>query len=248
MRIELTGCTSAGKSTLAGRILRICRDQGIDAWMGYDFVLRQVRLDWIKSRLFRGLLVNLISLSVCLVTWRNYLAFYRFAIRIIAQLPSGVAWFEKLYIGRDVLKNIGIYEIIRRRASGRQLVLLDEGTLHTAHYLFVHVSVEPDIQDLSTFINLVPLPDLVVYITESESVLIERTLERGHKRIPDRSYASTQRFIKRAVAIFDRLGQQSALEGRWMVVDSQRSNIVGQDDPDIAALSVALKIAMIHEE
>src|SRR5262245_2169683 len=128
MRIEFIGCTGAGKSTLTSRILRVCRAQGIDAWMGYDFVLRQVRLDWVESKLVRGLLVNLISVFVCLGAWRSNLAFYRFTIRAISRLPASVSWFERFYIGRDVLKNIGMHEIIRRRASTQQLILLDEGT------------------------------------------------------------------------------------------------------------------------
>jgi len=242
MRIEFIGCTGAGKSTLTSQILRVCRAQGIDAWMGYDFVLRQVRLDWIESKLIRGLLVNLISLCVCLVAWRRHLAFCRFTIRTISRLPASVGWFERLYTGRDVLKNIGMYEIIRRRASAQQLVLLDEGTLHTAHYLFAHVAAEPNIGDVSTFAGLVPLPDIVVYVIQSESVLIERTLARGHKRIPDRSYASVERFIKRAGTIFEALRQQPALKGKLLVVDGQQNRIVDQDSPDSRSFALALKL------
>jgi thymidylate kinase len=248
MRIEFIGCTGAGKSTLISRILRICRAQGIDAWMGYDFVLRQVRLDWVESKLVRGLLVNLISLFVCLMAWQRHLAFYRFTIRVISRLPASVGWFERLYIGRDVLKNIGMYEIIRRRASAQQLVLLDEGTLHTAHYLFVQVAVEPNIGDISTFAGLVPLPDVVVYVTQSESILIERTLARGHKRIPDRSYTSVERFVKRARTIFEALRQQPALKDKLLVVDGQQNCIVDQDSPDSRSFALALKLvrAGIH--
>jgi hypothetical protein len=231
MRIELIGCTSAGKSTLTGRVLRICCEQGIDASMGYDFVLRQMRLDWIKNMWIRALLVNLIALFVGLVAYRKNREFYRFALGIIIRLPSAVAWSEKLHIGRNVIKNIGIDEIIRHCAANRQFVLLDEGPLQTAHYLFVHVAVEPEASDLAAFVKLVPLPDVVVYVTQNESVLIERTLQRGHKRIPDCSYANVQRFIRRAVATFDELEQQSALEGRLIAVDRQPSIIVGQGHP-----------------
>ena len=240
LQVELTGCTGAGKSTLTSRLLRMCRDQGIDAWIDYDFVLGQVRLDWIKSKLARALVVNLVSLCVCLVTWRNYREFYRFMIRVISRLP--VAWSEKLYVGRNVLKNMGIHEIIRRCASDQQIVFLDEGTLHIAHYLFVHVSVEPDTEGLSTFVELVPLPDVVVYVSQTERVLIERTLARGHKRVPIRSYAQVELFIKRAIETFEELRQQSVLQSRLIVVDSQRKIIVGQDYPKDAPFADVLKM------
>jgi len=165
--------------------------------------------------------VNLIALFVGLATWRRNLAFYRFVLRTIVRLPWAVAWPERLHIGRNVVKNIGIHEIVRRRAADRQIVLLDEGPLQTAHYLFVHVAGELDTSDLAAFIRLVPLPDVVVYVSQNEYVLIERTLRRGHKRISVRSYANVQRFIRRAVAIFDELEHQSALGGRLVAVDAQ---------------------------
>ncbi len=240
MQIEFIGCTSAGKSTLVNHILQICRDQGLDAWLDYDFVLGQVRLEWVKSKLARAVLVNLVSLLVGLATWRNNRKFCRFALEAISQLP--VTWFERLYLGRDVLKNLGIYEIVRRRGSDRQVILVDEGTLQTAHYLFVHAAAEPSAADLSTFIRLVPLPDVVVYVAQAEPVLIERTLKRGHRRIPDRSYTQVKRFIKRAMEIFEKLREQALLQSRLIVMDSQQQVIVGRDYSAVPPFSVTAEI------
>ncbi len=242
MQIELMGCTGAGKSTLARGILQACREQGIDAWMGDDFVLKQVRLNWVKSHLARTIWVDVCSLLACLVSWRNNLEFYRFTIRIVWRLPVAVGWFEKLNIVRNVLKKIGIYEIIRRRSSDQQVVLVDEGTLLAAHNLFVHVSVEPNAGDLSTFVRLAPRPDVAVYVMQPESVLIERTLARGHKRIPDRSYARVERFVKRAVETFDKIVRQSLPEGRFLVLDAQQNIIVSQGYPNDPPFAIALKI------
>ena len=185
--------------------------------------------------------MNLISLFVGLMAYRKNREFYRFALGIIIRLPSAVVWSEKLQIGRNVVKNIGIDEIIRRRAADRQIVLLDEGPLQTAHYLFVNVAIEPDASDVASFIGIVPLPDMVVYVTQNETVLIERTLRRGHKRIPDRSYANVQRFIRRAVAIFDELEHQSTLAERLIVVDHPPSS-AGQVRPTDPLYDAALRI------
>ncbi len=217
-QIEFIGCTGAGKSTLVNHILQICRDQRIDAWLDYDFVLRQVRLEWVKSKLARALLVNLVALLVGLATWRNNRKFCRFTIDVISRMP--VTWFEKLYLGRDVLKNLGIYEIVRRRGSDQQVILVDEGTLQTAHYLFVHAAVEPGVADLSTFVRLVPLPDVVVYVPETEPVLIQRTLKRGHRRIPDQSDAQAKLFIERAMETFEGLRGQSILKSKLLIAES----------------------------
>lgn len=246
--IEFIGCTGAGKSTLTGRLLRQCRDRGLDAWMGYDFVLRQVRLEWVKGRAPRGLIVSLVALCACQATWRSNRQFFRFVFQAIWRLPAEVAWLEKLDICRNVLKNIGIYEIIRRRAGDRQVVLLDEGPLQTAHYLFVHVSVEPNMADLATFIGLAPLPDAVVYVTESEAVLAERTLARGHKRIPAGSQAHVRRFVRRAVEVFDSLAQRLALAGGLLVVENGRARVAGLAEPDDRPLALALQMALLLED
>lgn len=242
MQIELIGCTSAGKSTLARGILQAGREQGIDTLMGDDFVLEQVHLNWVKRRLARTLCVDFVLLSACLMTWRDHLEFYRFATRIIWQLPGGVAWVEKLNIARNVLKKIGVIEIVRRRGSTRQIVLVDEGTLHTAHYLFVHVSVVPNIKELSTFVRLVPKPDVVLHVRQDEAVLIERTLARGHKRIPEGSHAMVERFVKRAIDAFDNLVQQLTLEGGLSAVDGRQDLFVARGYESDPLFAIALKI------
>lgn len=231
MLIELIGCTSAGKSTLARDILRACRERDIELLMGDDFVLKQVRLDWVKGSLARTLLMDLLLSFVCLVTWQNNLEFCAFAGQIILRLPIGR--LEKLNMARNVLKKIGVYEIIRRRGSDQQVVLVDEGTLHAAHYLFVHVSVPPNASDVATFARLAPLPDVAIYVRQSEVVLIERTLKRGHKRIPDCSYAKVEIFIKRAVETFDKLVEQPMIERRLLVVDNQRQHCIRPDEEQL---------------
>lgn len=232
MQIELIGCTSAGKSTLARDILLACREQGLDIFLGEDFVLKQFRLNWIKSDLLRRLLVNLAALFAGLVTWHNNRNFYSFASQILSQLPIPRA--ERLNLLRNVLKKLGISEIVRARRKGQQIVLLDEGVLHIAHNLFVHVAAGPKTDAISDFVKLIPLPDVVVYIRQPESTLIERIVKRGHGRIADPSYENVARFVRRAVATFDTLAQEPAVENKLLVVDGVRrvtSVANEQDDP-----------------
>jgi deoxyadenosine/deoxycytidine kinase len=266
MQIELTGCTSAGKSTLASLIRQVCQERGTDVLASSDFVLEHFRAGWVKSRVLRTLLLDLFSLSVCLATWRRNFEFYIFAIRTISRLP--VAPFEKLNLARNVLKKIGIYEIIRGRSSDQSdeihtgpiattshpttsaasqpIVLVDEGTLHAAHNLFVHISAEAKACDLETFIRLVPLPDVVVYVTQSESVLIDRTMRRGHKRIPEHSPDKTQIFIQRGINVFDQLMRGLALQRGLQVVESQPNIVVAYSHQNDAGRSVATALEIVR--
>ena len=223
MQIELTGCTGAGKSTLARHLIQTYQSQGAKVLLADEFVLGQVGLNRVTHPLARTLLLDLVALPACLLTWRMHHEFYAFAIRLIRDLPA--SWFEKLNLVRNVLKKIGMYEIIRQRSDVGQVVLVDEGTVHAAHNLFVHVSAPAAVDDVLTFILLVPLPEVLVYVHQPERVLIERTLERGHKRIPDHSPASVARFVRRALEMFELLARQPVVAERWLALDSQQGTI-----------------------
>ena len=242
MQIELIGCTSAGKSTLARSILQVAREQGLYTLMADEFVLGQIHLNWVKARLARTFWMDLLFLFACLATWRKNRVFCLFTIRIIRQLPGAVPWLEKLNIARNVFKNVGIYEIVRWRSSDEQVILVDEGTLHTAHYLFVHVCAGPDASDLSTYARLVPLPGVVIRAQQDEAVLIERTLARGHKRIPNGSNENVERFVRRAVYAFDWLLRQLVVEGRLSVVDGLQEPYVAQNTQHAPLPAAALNI------
>ncbi|HZD10469.1 MAG TPA: hypothetical protein VE553_03935, partial [Candidatus Binatia bacterium] len=109
-------------------------------------------------------------------------------------------------------------QIVRDRRGEKQIVLYDEGPLHNAHNLFVHLSSEPQLDAIHRFVRLTPLPDLVVYVKEAEPVLIERIIKRGHRRIADLSAENVARFVRRATATFDELVQDPAVQRRLMVV------------------------------
>jgi hypothetical protein len=143
---------------------------------------------------------------------------------------------------RNVLKKIGIYEIIRFRGASRQIILVDEGVLQAAHNLFVHSAVQVKMENLATFAQLIPLPDVIVYLRQPESLLIDRTIKRGHKRIPDRSYSNVVPFIRQAVDTFDKLVQNPAVERKLLIVEGGQNVTVAASYQDNPLFGLALKI------
>ena len=215
--IELIGCTSSGKSTLANHILQFCRDEGIDVSLGENFLLDQFHLGRVGSSTTRAALVNLISLPVALANWGKYRHFYSFAFRTITHLK--ISWREKLYLGRNILKSIGIYEVSNTRADDRTIILLDEGPLNSANTLFVHIAVAPPNAELSEFVRVVPFPAAAVYLREREEVLIRRTLAREHKRIRNGNRSEVEQFVHSAIAMFERLAQEPAVQSKLFIVN-----------------------------
>jgi thymidylate kinase len=106
----------------------------------------------------------------------------------------------------------------------------------------VHVSVEVKTEHLSTFVELAPLPDVVVYLKQPEGLLIDRTMKRGHRRIPNRSYGKVARFIKQAVATFDKLVQHPAVENKLLIIDAEQDVVMATNDQDDPIIALALKI------
>jgi thymidylate kinase len=240
MIIEFIGSTGAGKTTLIKQILSLCEREGMNAVVGTDFVLKQSRLNWVKNQLVRTILINLLSLFAALAAWRNNRAFYRFVLQIILTLPGTVPWLERLFLAKNILKRIGIYEMIRRLGAEQQLYLVDEGTLHVVHSLFVHLAGEANRHDLSTFARLVPLPHVVVYLRQDEAVLVERIRARGHARVPDHSLTAAAHFVRQAVIVFDELVQNPAIEQRVVVVDGAQQIVTAPGygiDPLLASMA-----------
>lgn len=225
MQVELTGCTGAGKTTLANRIVKRGRERDIAVSLGTDFVLRQIKSGWVKSKLARTLLIDLAALIACSATLPRNIGSYRLAIKVILRLPQTVSRFEKLNLIRNAIKKIGIYEIICRFSNDEEIVLVDEGTLHAAHNLFVHALAEPDTKEFPNFVKQVPLPDVAIYVTQKKSILIERTIKRGHSRIPESSPELAERFIECAVGTFDRLMNQLVFEKKLQIYENGGNKI-----------------------
>ncbi len=232
IQIELFGCSSAGKSSLAPRLLQSARALGVKAALSEDFVLRQIGLERMRVRWLRTLCVDLLAGAACLRAWRDQRAFLRLVGRNLRRLPPGVSWPRRLNAARNVLKMTGVREIVRRRAAPGELVVLDEGTLQTAHYLFVQPCAEPDPVELGAFLERVPLPDVAVYVRETESTLVRRTVARGHKRIPDPTSESVARFVRRALFTLERVADAPRVKERLLVLDRTGPSV---SDPPGAA-------------
>ncbi len=226
MQIELVGCTCAGKTTLAKKMIEAGQALGIDVQLSDDFMLKCLRLNWIKQEFMRRRIIELWAFLTCLMFLYKYRNLYGLIIRICAFAPGSLLYRAKL--ARVALKKIGIYEIIRRWSSDQQLILLDnEGVLQASHTLFVHAGSALYTDNLANFFNMVPLPDVVAYLRLSETLLIERTCQRGHNRIPEDSKTDeVANFINQAVFIFEEMQHDLRLTDKLIVIDGEQNKII----------------------
>lgn len=238
MHIALIGCTSAGKTTLARSVVQACHDWGLAAWTSEDFAARQLRFHWIPTPFVRRRVLELVSLMYALATWRRYRDFHACALGLIRVAPG--SWLYKMGLLRLTLRKTGVHEIVRRRLKNGQVVVSDnEATLQGAHHLFVHPNGQGDLERVAGFASLAPVPDVVVYLRTSETVVVERALRRGHRRLGMRSLEDVDFAVRQTVGVFDRLCETPSVTRRLLVVDGECVHAPAPDASDGVSLRIA---------
>jgi hypothetical protein len=220
MHIELIGSTSAGKTTLAKKMVGAGKEKGLDVSLSDDFMLDQLHLGWVRNDFVRRRLVEFTAFGVLLTCLTRYKDFVRFVLH--EGKHSSGSWFYKLNRIRNVIRKIGIFEFISRRSGPQQIVLADnEGLLQGVHNLFVHQNSHADLGKLSKYVELVPLPDVILYLHQEEEVLVSRTLGRGHARVAGHSQDHVLHFIREAIAVFNEVINIPKIQERLLIVDSR---------------------------
>jgi thymidylate kinase len=122
------------------------------------------------------------------------------------------------------VRKIGTYEIGRRYAQHR-IVLVDEGTILSAHLLYVFTREAPDQAQIERFASLVPLPDRVVCIQAPLESLVERALQRSDapREMRSKDEDEVEEVLGRAARLFDQLARTERIGERVLVVDNPAS-------------------------
>jgi hypothetical protein len=105
---------------------------------------------------------------------------------------------------------LGVHWELSRKVHGSQIVLVDEGTVNSAHGILAHVRHPPRDEDIDAFCRLVPMPDLIVHVTAPLDLVLARTLSRPDPPLPYRTREDRERFIRHAHEIFERMASHTA--------------------------------------
>lgn len=229
MHIEIIGSTSAGKTTLAKKMVEVGIRNGTHVFLSDDFMLDQLHLNWIRNEFIRRRLVEAIAFAMLLTCSSRYKKFIDFVILEGRNSPG--SWFYRINRIRNVVRKIGVFEFIARKSKSEQMILADnEGMLQGVHNLFVHQNSDADLAKIARYVELVPLPDVVLYLQQDEHVLVSRTLARGHGRVTG-AEDKVGYFIKQAVNVFNEMVKLPMLQEKLLIVNGQLS--VQHNDKDL---------------
>jgi len=218
MIVELIGCSGAGKTTLTG-LVRDREGWGVPVVSIDDLIMDRWGVRRIRDPKGRNLVADVTVLPSFLRGLDRNAAFVRFAARrLLRHAPST---FAKVNYLREVVRDVGKHELARRASDGAT-VLVDEGAVLTAYHLFVYSDAPVDREALDAFAELVPLPDRIVYVTAPLEVLVDRSLRRPDRRreLAAGDRRDLERWIARAVEVFDGLVASPRIRERLLVVDT----------------------------
>ncbi len=227
--VEFIGGTGAGKTSVAAAVQRRLAGRG-EAVAAPDLVASLVGLRPLARPLHRNLTCDLVGLPFVLGSLGRHAAFLRFVLQVLARQRPTLQAANRV---RSTLRKIGVYEIIQRYGGGR-IVLVDEGTVLHAHNLFVYTRQECSARDLDRFARVVPLPDVVVYVTAPLAVQIRRSLERSDppREIRSRDPRLVELYVARASALFEALVEIPNVGARVVRVDNPGDQ-PGSDGPNV---------------
>lgn len=227
MIIEFIGCTGAGKTTLIKEVQGRLTQKKVPVTTSIDLVVGLLHLRNVTNPTLQNLIQEIVCLPFFIRSLYKYKEFLLYTIRLFLRNSSiSISTLNNL---RSLERKIGVYEITRHRSQD-QMILVDEGPMLAAH-MFVFTGAAYSPEELARFAKLLPLPDLVVYVSASVDTLVQRTLHRGdHPReMNTKNLAQTENFTKRAVTIFDQLVEAESIQRRLLRVDSPDFAAQGYD-------------------
>ena len=217
MVVEFIGSTGAGKTTVINEVFhRLARTSQVTT--SIDLATSMLGLRVVKNPTLQNLAMEFVSFPFFIFTLYKYNKFLHHTIKLFWR-ATGFS-IQTIHNLRSLVRKIGMYEITKYPGKN-QVVLVDEGPVLAAH-MFVPTGNTYTPEEITRFTELLPLPDLIVYIRASVDTIIERTHRRADPpreveiNNPDRMEA----YIKRTVDLFDQITQADNLQPRLLVVES----------------------------
>ena len=218
MMVEFIGSTGAGKTTLIRDVQRRLAEK-TEVGISFDLIAGGIGLRGLKSRTTKNIVAELVGFPFFLRALPRHKEFLAFTLRRLVR-PLDISLFTVNNL-RSIERKIGVYEFLRQCCPAH-ITLVDEGTVLSAHNLFVFGDVEVAQEEVLRFASLVPLPDLIVYVRAPVDVLVQRSLERSDAPREMKSKKTTQieNYLVRAVELFDQLVAVENILCRLLVVNS----------------------------
>jgi thymidylate kinase len=237
MIIEFIGAPGAGKTTLMPSVIGFFQERGIDTFTVVEaarpFAQRTVIGKVIKAltppSLRRPLLWQL---------------FYRFSVlrrrQFRQKYPQLMEFLWASQANRPAAADVqqrkvlywfdhltGYYTFLQAFARPNEALVLDEGFVHRVVQLFSSSVEQPDREEIATYLDLVPQPDLVIFAQAPRDVCEQRIYTRGlWERARQKDAAEISQFVANAHLAVNLAAEHMRQKGWAMIaVDNGRDDL-----------------------
>jgi thymidylate kinase len=219
MYVEFTGCSGSGKSTVSEWVIRhlLRRGHHVHSVHATHFSVLGPMLRCVRHPTLQNLLLDAHGLRQCLRSSESR-EFMQFAGSLLRRHADSFS--RKLNLYRGIARKVGVHALMISQENRGEYRIVDEGIIHSAHNLFVHVRSVPDERELQEFVERVPLPDLIVCVRAPLEVLLERTLRRADRPISG-DEARLRRYLEHGCMVFDKIISASRLQERTILIDCE---------------------------
>jgi hypothetical protein len=217
MIVEFIGSTGAGKTSLISKIHRKLVQTTV-VTTPFDLIAAPLGLSRVNHPTAQNLIQELIGFPFFIASLNRH---GKFLVHTIKTFSRNTKFsIHRINNLRSLERKIGMYELTQRYNKDK-IILVDEGPILAAH-MFVFMDSPVTLSEIATFANLLPLPDLIVYIKAPVDVLVRRALQRSDppREMGNKIPNTTEKYVKDATAIFDQLMESERIRRRLLVVDN----------------------------
>lgn len=245
MIIEFIGAPGAGKTTLLPVVTGFFQARDYQAYTVVEaarpfarrtlwgkIVLGLAPLAWQRPLLWRVFYLQSIVYR---------LKFMAHHSRLIRQVLSGqrgrppAADVRQRQVLTWFFRQMGYYEFLRLQAQPDEALVFDEGFVHRVVQLHASSAENPDKTRIAAYVDLLPRPDLVIFVQAPQAVCEKRIYERGlWQRAQHKEPAEITQFICHARQAVDLAVAQARSKG-WLVVE------VNNGGEDLTAVKANLR-------
>lgn len=234
MIVESLGTTGSGKSTLIPILIRLLRGEGWQAMSATEGIHFYMRKTWV-GRLVCFLLPPFLQGSIL---WRIFSYVYCgwhtvwFVIqhpRLMGyvtrlQFKRQIKWSHRLLILRLYVQMVGWSQFFRCHVLPGQVIFLDEGFVHRATHLFVSEEETPDPEQVNAYLQLLPSPDLVMWVRAPVDLCLSRVYARGVQvRLAHLNPSQARRFFLNSERVCQIVVEYTKKTG-WSLIEMDNVN------------------------
>lgn len=220
MIVEFTGTTCSGKTTLALKIIEALKEAGISTISVHPkyFDLASFHGCNLRNETLQNIFLDLLSIKYLIKQHVVVQDTIKFAYRYL-KFEDKDRLYHRLNRFRSILRKVGTYYVLRSQITPKKcLKIIDEGTIHSIHNLFVQPYNIPSNADLFRYAELIQLPDLIIYVSAPENKLLERLNNRSDP--PRRGKNNSIQFLKNAINVYEKFMNIERVKNKTIVVQN----------------------------